>query len=47
MTTEIATRRCARARRPSNGSRMWAIAGSPTAPMAIEAIVIPTWQAEM
>ena len=24
-----------------------AIAGSPSAPIAIEAIVIPTWQAEM
>ena len=32
---------------PKIGSSAWAIAGSPSAPMPIEAIVIPTWQAEM
>ncbi len=32
---------------PSSGSRACAIAGSPSAPMPIEAIVIPTWQAAM
>ena len=32
---------------PNTGSRRCAIAGSPSAPMPIEAIVIPTWQAAM
>ena len=32
---------------PSSGSSTCAIAGSPRAPMPIEAIVIPTWQAAM
>ena len=32
---------------PSSGSIRCAIAGSPSAPMPIEAIVIPTWQAAM
>ena len=47
MITEIAIDAVWPSAGPSRGSRMWAIAGSPTAPMAIEANVIPTWQAEM
>ena len=32
---------------PNSGSNTCAIAGSPRAPIPIEAIVIPTWQAAM
>ena len=32
---------------PSSGSNTCAIAGSPSAPMPIEAMVMPTWQAAM
>ena len=47
MITEIATAAACPSAPPSTGSSRCAIAGSPSAPIAIEAIVIPTWQAAM
>ena len=47
MTTEITTATVCPIGPPSGFSSRWAIVGSPSAPMPIEAIVIPTWQAAM
>ena len=47
MTTETTTAAEWPSGPPNSGSNRCAIAGSPSAPMPIEAIVIPTWQAAM
>ena len=47
MTTETATAAVCPSGPPSSGSNRCAIAGSPSAPIPIDAIVIPTWQAAM
>ncbi len=45
--TAIATAAVCPSGPPSAGSSRWAIVGSPSAPMPIEAIVIPIWHAAM
>ena len=47
MTTDTATATACPSGPPMRCSNTWARAGSPRAPMAIEAAVIPTWQAAM
>lgn len=47
MITEITIETALPTAGPSTGSSRWAIVGSPIAPIPIEVIVIPTWQAEM